>query len=102
MNKIKFSHKYKKLEGIEISKPVVLIDMMDIDLCCLSRFFLEYDTLYVEDGISKHYPLKNGRYLLLFFVDKNFRLFTTIRRLTINKEKYYLSNIGYEFEVVIN
>jgi len=102
MNKIKFSHMYKKLEGIEKNKPVALIDVMSISLCRLSKYFIEYDTSFMDDDVWDNYPLKDGTYLLLFFMDKNWKLFTTIRRETPSKKKYYVDNIGCEFELVIN
>lgn len=100
MKKIKFSHRYTKLEKIDKNKPVVLIDVMSISLGALSRYFLEYDTIFKDNGKFDFYPLKPGRHLLLFFVDKKGTLFTTIRRETESKKKYYLENIGYEFKII--
>jgi len=100
MNKIMFSHKYQKLKNIQKDKPVVLIDVMSIELSQLSKYFIEYDTMFYSNGQKDNYPLKDGKYLLLFFVDKGLSLFTTIRRETESKKKYYVENIGYEFEVV--
>jgi len=95
MPKIKFSHNYVKLNGI--AKNVELLEVINVNLENLSETFLSYDT----DNIYK-LP-KQGKYLMLIF-RKTFmlgNLFTTLRRRTPQKEKYYRSQIGAFFEVVI-
>lgn len=102
MNKIKFSHMYQKLRQIDKTNPVTLIHVMPVKLSDLSDDFIEYDTLYYEKAIKKNYPLKDGNYLLLFFIDTHSRLFTTIRRSTPKNNEYYMTAIGSRFELVIN
>jgi len=86
MKSIKFSHRYRKLEKINVSNPVTLIDVLEISVSEWSDIFLEYDTVYFENGVKKNYPLRDdGRYLLLFFMDCDGCLFTTIRRCTPRK-----------------
>ncbi|RLF50157.1 MAG: hypothetical protein DRN24_07075 [Thermoplasmata archaeon] len=102
MKTIKFSHWYRKLNKINVSNPVTLIDVLETSVSEWSDSFLEYDTVYFEDGVKKNYPLKDyNRYLLLFFMDCDGCLFTTIRRSTPKKQKYYLNSIGDSFKVEI-
>lgn len=70
-----------------------LLQVRDIELSELSTEFLNYDTL-TESG--EKYPLpKTGEYLLLFLYDENAcELWTTIRRSTPDKRKYYKSLTG--------
>jgi hypothetical protein len=67
----------------------------------LSKEFLAYDTEGVYD-----LP-KRGDYLILIFHkegDENIgsNIFTTIRRRTPEKEKYYRENIGRIFNIDVN
>ena len=101
MRKIKFSHMYNKLNGIDCSKPVKLIDCESRGLGSLTDEFLEYDTSYVDDGVEKNYPLVSGHYLLLFFVDSKGSLFTTIRRETPSKYDYYMGSVGCSFDLIM-
>lgn len=100
MNKIKFSHRYEKLENINEYDPVTLLDCISVRLLDLSDKLIEYDTVYYEADEIKHYKLNNGDYLLLLFVDNNNNLFTTIRRATPSKTDYYMTAIGSKFELV--
>jgi hypothetical protein len=93
---------YEKLKNIDKSKPVKLVECMPTALCCLTGDFIEYDTTFYDDGKKDNYPLKEGQYLILFFVDCNGTLFTTIRRQTPSKTEYYMTSIGCEFELIIN
>ena len=102
--KIKFSHRYYKLQGIENGDIVSLLGVFPFDLeKDLNNVLHEYDTLYHEKGESKYYPLpQKGKYLLLVFVKSGMipSVFTTIRRWTPRKESYYRMNRGLEFEVI--
>ena len=105
MNRIRFSHVYRKLHGIDLSKPVVLIRMEEVqDIRLLPENFLVYDTVYNDSkGDRQYYPLKKDqKYLLLYFMDDKGRLFTTIRRWTPAKWEYYFKNQGCGFELRIN
>lgn len=101
MKQIKFSHIYEKFKGLGIDKPVTLIDMVILHKDSLSEYFIEYDTKYYAGGEKHNYPLKDDEYILLFFMDYNGKLFTTLRRRNNEKEAYYISNVGSQFKVVI-
>ncbi|MBE7413393.1 MAG: hypothetical protein HS129_15255 [Leptospiraceae bacterium] len=109
MNKIKFSHTYMKLfEYDEIPvKEAQLLEVLNIELEKLSGYFITYDTIFWDEG-EMHpdlYPLpEKGDYLLLIFEKisaPNRDIFTTLRRYTQEKEKYYRDSIGKVFDVVI-
>lgn len=87
--KIKFSHWYDKLEGIKITKPVLLIQVLKFHYKDLSESMIEYDTHYLDmEGISNYYPLPKTDLILLIFMQGD-RIFTTIRRYTKEKFEYY-------------
>lgn len=103
---IKFSHRYLKMkDGFELS---TLLDVLPVKLEDLSIRFLEYDTVYVDEtGNTEHYQLPSkGDYMILVLQNhtNNYdgAMWTTIRRRTPEKEKYYRSLIGQvtECEVV--
>lgn len=101
MNKIKFSHKYYKIPDGALA--AMLTDIIIVNLEDLSPKFIQYDTAYWDDGEVgvKSYPLpKKGKYMMLMLVSR-LTLFTTLRRWTPQKEKYYRSLIGQEVEIVI-
>lgn len=89
---IKFSHRYQKLgvlgNRIDEKYTAQLINVTNIRLEDLTPEFLAYDT---DHG---RYELpKRGEYLLLLFLAVG-GLFTTLRRKTPEKERYYRSLIG--------
>jgi len=90
--KIKFSHNYKKLNN---EKSAELRDVIIINLERQAKSFLEYDT----EGIY-NLPEK-GTYIALIFLGKNGTLFTTLRRYTPMKYKYYVSHLNDFFEILI-
>ena len=105
MKTIKFSHEYTKLlnESDTVMGMARLIHVVPVDLADLPTCFLEYDTDFGT------YPLpKKGAYLMLIFqkiyepyyTEAN-NLFTTLRRSTPEKIKYYTGAIGDIFEVKI-
>jgi hypothetical protein len=100
---ISFSHKYYKLwhhgtgskVGGAFITEAVLLDVFIVNIEECSKAFLDYDT---DDGLFE-LP-KKGKYMVLLF--KKFGmpdLFTTIRRWTPEKEKWYRSGIGNTFDV---
>lgn len=107
MNQIKFSKRgYCKLPSAKIA---VLSYVTMIQLEKQTKAFLDYDTTYfndngsihVENGSFEKYPLPpRGEYLLLLFIADG-AIFTTLRRRTHEKEQYYVSKIGEEFEIII-
>lgn len=105
MKTIKFSHRYMKMkDGFEQS---TLLDVLPVKLEDLSIRFLEYDTVYIdENGNHEHYPLPTkGDYMILVLqnhtIDYNGVMWTTIRRRTPEKEKYYRNLIGSVLECKI-
>lgn len=111
MNKIKFSHKYSKLEcdALDGFPPwATLLDVFNGRFEDLSEGFKRFDGHYKifrkqESGqyLYNYYPFpKKGDCLVLLFQYGDL-LFTTVRKRTDEKEKYYRENIGTEFEVVI-
>lgn len=110
MNTIKFSHNYFKLKGV---KKAELIAVRRVDnLKGLSAGFLNFDTEYwnEEKKTSEFYFLESSKpYIILFFFAENIPersefvgfIFTTIRRWTPEKEAYYNSLIGKEFDVIV-
>jgi len=101
MKTIKFSHYYKKLycrAGINPEEFARLLAVIPVNLEDLHPAFFLYDT-----DMGKYSLPKKGKYLLLLF-DKHppgYNLFTTLRRSTPTKEKYYRKSIGETFEVEI-
>lgn len=95
---IRFSHQYPKLpEGI---KSAVLLAVQETTKEHLPEDFLAYDTMYHDADKRQYYPLPEGQVLVLVFWGG--ALFTTIRRWTSEKARYYRSLVGEEFEVVID
>ena len=102
---IKFSHLYYKMPlTIEDYKTVVL-DVFVTDLGKLPEEFLKYDMAYWDEKNQKteYYRLdfKKAIVIVLFstykysnYTDK--KLWTTIRKWTPEKEKYYKELIGKE------
>ena len=96
MRKIKFSHEYAKMpEGFERS---TLMEVLIADRSDLCPEFIEYDTAIIAAG---NYPLPRGKLLVLLLqTDTTLELWTTIRRWTAEKEKYYRSLRGEFVECV--
>ncbi len=105
---IKFSHPYDKMPaGYYLSK---LLDVLPVKLEDLSQEFLKYDTFIEGD---EYYKLpKKGDYMILMLrstaikdeagnIIEPSQLWTTIRRRTPAKEKYYRSLIGQVAECKI-
>ena len=105
MKQIKFSHIYFKMPKGDKAD---LIQIFVVDKKELSEIFLDYDTTYSEytddnkTGIATvgHYPLPNGK-LIVLLLNTNGKVWTTIRRWTPEKEKYYRECIGETFEIVV-
>jgi len=96
MNTIKFSHTYKKLEGVSSGSVVLLLQVIQVRLEDLSKAFLEYDT---DNGT---YKLPSyGDYLMLIFQKENEQIFTTLRPNNARKYIYYQCKQGQLFKVLI-
>jgi hypothetical protein len=104
MNSIKFSHTYQKLldSHNDVIETAILLHVQWINLADLSVDFINYDT---DNG--KYKLPEKGSYLMLIFLKPHedyitdLNLFTTLRRQTPEKEKYYLSKIGQQFKIII-
>jgi hypothetical protein len=102
---IKFSHKYKKLGTSYLDNIVstaTLIEVVVVELSNLSKEFISYDT---DDG---RFQLPSAGFYMMLIFKKPGRLdsdttdiFTTMRRYTFEKEKYYRENIGKVFDIKI-
>lgn len=101
MKQIKFSHDYWKLPSkIRLSGKgvAILLQVIKIHFNELSTWFKNYDTYYFDN----HYELPNTDLILLLLRTKDTpELFTTIRRYTQNKWKYYKELEGQSFEVIL-
>lgn len=101
MLKIKFAHNYSKLAiQTDCAK---LIQVFVCDYKDLSKDFIEYDTWYWEHGKTGFYKLPKTKLLILLFTDdeREGYLFTTVRKWTKEKEKYYRSMQGKYFGVEV-
>ena len=90
---IKFSHEYPKLHGQESAL------LLAVELRGRSDFtekFIEYDTAFT----GGHYPLPPAQYMVLVFLGNELIPFTTVRRWTEEKSRYYHNNIGKTFGLV--
>ena len=97
IKQIKFSHPYEKLIGMA-STPR-LIQALKISYYELSEWMINYDAKIFDS--DELYPIpKTDLILLIFQSDKNM-IFTTIRRYTLSKWKYYKHAVGELFETTI-
>lgn len=95
MTVIKFSHFYSKMpRDYRLS---MLLQVLPIRLEDLSPEFRHYDTTYLDGGEEKQYPLPaTGDYMILLLQagSGHGHIWTTIRRRTPEKEKYYRGLVG--------
>ena len=104
MLRIRFSHQYRKLEGIGNGNRAVLLQVFDVNHNDLAEAMVDYDTAYDDgNGTPRWYYLPKGRLLVLVFMTiESRRVFTTIRSgWSDNRRDYYHRNVGNTFEVVI-
>lgn len=97
IHKIKFYFRYEKLKNIECNEPVILLEVFEKTRNEMGKEFIDYDTLYKNNGIDEFYKIPDGEYLVLLFRDTYGVIFTTIRN--INKKEYYLKNKGKKFAI---
>jgi hypothetical protein len=96
---IRFSKKYCKLPPNANGRLARLLFIHKINLESQSEWLLKYDTESID---GSHYELpEKGDYLFLLFELTNGTMFTTMRRWTIEKERYYRSLEGQFLEVVV-
>jgi hypothetical protein len=87
-------------------KDAILLAVFDSNFEDIGITFKQYDTQYFNEDDEFHYELPvTGKCLVLLFlgndgVSADGKLFTTIRRWTPEKERYYKSSVNETFEVV--
>jgi|SRR3954469_23739426 hypothetical protein len=96
MNVIKFSHRYTK---IPYTDKALLLDVFKSHYRDLSNTFIAYDTEIL--ATHDHYLLPKTDLLILLLQADNGQVFTTTRRWTRQKERYYRSLRGQEFLIDI-
>ena len=94
MKKIKFSHRYDKL--LEMASTPTLIQVLKIHYNDLSEYMLRYDAT-ISDS-DEMYPVPKCELILLIFQSSKNMIFTTIRRYTPEKFRYYKDAEGEIFE----
>ena len=103
MNTIKFSHSYSKMDCNTETAGLMFLSVCDVSE--LHKSFVEYDTKYwnpeMEDKAYYELPKTGKVIVLLLYDEKNFIVFTTIRRWTPEKEVYYRSQVGKLFRIEI-
>ena len=105
MRSIKFSHMYVKIpHNVTNNSVVKLIEVFNSRFEDLHESFIEYDARTVKGDM---YPLpKSGNCLILLLLDDGLAfdqggLFTTVRRSTPEKERYYKGLCGKELIVKV-
>jgi len=99
MNKIIFSHEYKKHENVNLEETCRLLEVFVKEFKDMHGSFIEYDTAFSNS--YKNYNLGPGKYLVLLFIDSDGIPFTTIRSYNPEKEKHYTKNRGNYFSVEV-
>lgn len=101
---IYFSHEtYDKLQPIDATKPVKLLEVFNKTTAYMSDAFKEYDTTYRDKANrKKQFKLHVGMNVILLLQDSTGRLFTTIRSYTVKKFNYYMYMRGKEFKILIS
>jgi len=109
MNKIKFSHAYPKLHD-QTGAKLLYVEVRDRKE--LTDNFVEYDTRYYtnygQPSMDGHYPLPDGKLVILVFLGNHFIPFTTVRPWKPayggmkDKEEFYRSKIGQLFDIVVD
>ena len=107
MPTIKFSHRYNKFVDSafgkkEIPDCALLLDIFIKDVKDLSEHFIDYDTCFVnKNNEMENYKLpKKGKVIILLLI--NGIVWTTIRRYTPQKLKYYKKMRGEWFDIEIS
>jgi hypothetical protein len=108
---IKFSHTYWKMPlEVDAETPIsdaMLLAVFNTTSEEIHEQFRLYDTMYVDEKGASYYELPKGKLIILLLKSSPItspeeqELWTTIRRWTPEKEKYYRSNIGKLFDVII-
>jgi len=98
--KIHFSNEYFKLMGCD--RRAILLNVFKTHYNELDKNFIAYDTCYEDEkGNLLYYKLPKTELLCLLFFSRNGELFTTLRRFTPEKERYYESMVGKWFYIEV-
>lgn len=92
---IKFSNSYTKMPDDLSPSTLLEVFVVDDDL---SQAFVNYDTQILDGG---KYNLPRGKKLVLLLQNKDNVLWTTIRRHTSCKERYYRKIRGSVVNIVV-
>lgn len=102
MNTIKFSHRYDKMPADTIlNMGTVLLHVFVIEASEIQFDFINYDTIYCENGKVSKYELPKGKVLVLLLLSGGLMLWTTIRRYMPYKYTYYKGLIGDRINIEI-
>jgi hypothetical protein len=105
MPEIKFSHLYPKLLSTDTTliKPVAgarLLLVVEVERADLPGCFIDYDTNFGQYRLPE-----KGLFIMLVFqkeqASQSRDLFTTLRPYTAEKAKWYLSQVGQTFDIVM-
>ena len=102
VNEIKFSHRYSKMPDEFNGKTALLLSVGMHNVDKLPGKFLDYDTHYFywidQELEDAYYQLPKGcNVLVLSLVTDDGIPFTTIRRHTEEKSRYYHGKVGSQF-----
>lgn len=105
---IKFSHIYEKMPD-DLSDPTMLLAVFSADTKEFGELFIKHDTLYWNNGKRDpkagigFYELPKGKVLVLLLITGHKgHLWTTVRRWTPEKERYYRGIIGQGVQIEIS
>ena len=96
---MKFSENFQKFNGDMPSRGFVLLVFGPVERCELSKFFTDWDTLYIRNGQREHYQIGPEPQILILFVDDENRLHSTVRKFDKDKYDYYKAQEGKWVEV---
>jgi hypothetical protein len=96
MHTITFSHRYTKMPD---RGKAILLQVFKTHYKDLSNVFVAYDTEILNS--HDYYPLPKTDLIVLLLIADDGRTWTTIRRWTPQKEKYYRSITGQEVKIEI-
>lgn len=106
MNQINFSHYYEKFPpGFALSQ---LVNVRVVDVNELSRSFVDFDTMYIDEyGNKQYFKLPDDRMVIVLLLVTAYEaagkraLWSTIRRYSLNKLDHYARNVGGWFNCVV-
>lgn len=91
---ISFSHEYVKLYH---QQHAILIAMFKTTKSKLSDMLMSYDAIYIENNEKKYFDIPDGDLIYLLFLGDFNIPFSTIRKYTPKKYKYYEACLRQKF-----